>query len=110
MSIIVLQTDGGREYISNTFKSFLLDKGIGHHMSCPYTPKQNGLVERKYRHIIETTITLLQIASLPSSFCSGNKSPFEALFDVVPNIVHFLVFGCSCFPLCRPIIVLNYNV
>lgn len=109
MSIIVLQSDGGREYIINTFKYFLLDKGIGHHMFCPYTPEQNGLAELKYKHIIETTITLLQTAVLPSSVWSGNKSPFEALFDV-PKIAHFLIFGCSCFPLFRPIIVLNYNL
>jgi len=64
----VFQSDGGGEYLSNKFKHYLLTKGIIHQMSCPYTPKQNGLVERKHRHILETTITLFQTAHLPSKF------------------------------------------
>jgi len=61
----VFQSDGGGEYLSNKFKHYLLTKGIIHQMSCPYTPKQNGLAERKHRHILETAITLLQTAHLP---------------------------------------------
>lgn len=49
-----LQTDGGGEYTSTAFKSFLTTNGISHHLSCPDTPEQNGLAERKHRHIIET--------------------------------------------------------
>lgn len=45
VSIKVLQRDGGREYIGNQFKTLLLDKSISHHLSCPYTPEQNGLAE-----------------------------------------------------------------
>ena len=36
--IKTLRTDGGGEYISNLFKSFCLDHGIQHQLSCPYTP------------------------------------------------------------------------
>ena len=35
----VFQSDGGREYLSNKFKHYLLTKGIIHQMSCPYTPE-----------------------------------------------------------------------
>jgi hypothetical protein len=64
----VFQSDGGGEYLSNKFKHYLLTKGIVHQISCPYTPEQNGLAERKHRHILETTITLLQTANLPLKF------------------------------------------
>ncbi|KAM1092092.1 hypothetical protein ACFX19_019727 [Malus domestica] len=89
-------------------------------MSCPHTPEQNRLPERKHRHIIETSITLLRTASLPPSFWSyacqasvylinrmpsstlENKSPFKVLFNSIPEINHLRVFGCSCYPLLRP--------
>ncbi|KAM1099692.1 hypothetical protein ACFX15_006016 [Malus domestica] len=119
-TIKTLQSDGGGEYISKTLQTFLLDKGINHQISCPHTPEQNGLAERKHRHIIETSITLLQTASLPAQFWSfacqvavylinrmptstlNNKSPFELLFHSIPDIIHLRIFGCSCFPLLRP--------
>ena len=60
--------DGGGEYISTSLKNYLFTKGIVHQLSCPYTPEQNGLGERKHRHIVETAITLLQTAHLPNKF------------------------------------------
>ncbi|KAM1354495.1 hypothetical protein PS2_028626 [Malus domestica] len=120
VSIKTLQSDGGGEYIGKQFQSFLVQNGITHHMSCPHTPEQNGLAERKHRHIIETSITLLQQAKLPPSFWSfacqtsvylinrmptqtlHHKSPFEVLFGYVPEVNHLRIFGCSCYPLLRP--------
>lgn len=63
--IRILQSDGGGEYIGIHFQNFLKDKGILHCNSCPYTPQQNGVVERKNRHITETVVPLLQQACLP---------------------------------------------
>lgn len=59
IKIKTLRSNGGGEYTSVAFKSFLSSNGISHHILCLYTPQQNGLVERKHRHIIETTIALL---------------------------------------------------
>ncbi|KAM1079132.1 hypothetical protein ACFX2B_013731 [Malus domestica] len=119
-NIKILQSDGGGEYISKSLQSFLLQKGISHKKSCPYTPEQNGMAERKHRHVVETTITLLQTAKLPSQFWSfacqttiylinrmptpilHNQSPFEALYGVVPMIHHLRTFGCACYPFLRP--------
>ena len=64
----VLQSDGGGEYTSSQFQLFLAKNGIIHHKSCPYTPEQNDLAERKHRHIVETAITLLQTAKLLNLF------------------------------------------
>jgi transposase InsO family protein len=57
-SIKQLQSDGGGEYTSLHFQSFLTKNGIVHRKSCPYTSQQNGLAERKLRHILETGLTL----------------------------------------------------
>ena len=48
-----LRTDCGGEYTSNAFTEFCSSHGITHQFSCPHTPQQNGIVERKHRHIIE---------------------------------------------------------
>ncbi|KAM1762795.1 hypothetical protein ACFX12_005393 [Malus domestica] len=118
--IRILQSDGGGEYISKPLQSFLLQKGILHQKSCPYTPEQNGMAERKHRHVIETAVTLLQTAQMPPKFWSfacqtaiylinrmptpilSNQSPFEVLYGAVPVIHHLRTFGCACYPLLRP--------
>ena len=63
-------SNGGGEYTSSAFKNFFTLNSIIHQISCPYTPQQNGLVKRKHRHIVETTITLFSHAKLPYSFRS----------------------------------------
>ena len=55
----ILRIDNGSEYINNDFKSFCSTSGILHQSSCPHTPEQNGVSERKHRHIVETGLTLL---------------------------------------------------
>lgn len=59
------QSGGGDEYMSIVFKKYFDSHGIIHLISCPHTPQQNGIVERKHRHIIETVVTLLSTTSLP---------------------------------------------
>jgi transposase InsO family protein len=63
-----LQTDGGEEYTSYHFKQFLSTHGILHRITCLYTPQQNGIVERKHRHVIETGIALLAQSHLPPKY------------------------------------------
>lgn len=46
--IKVLQTDGAGEFICSNLKSLLEQSGIQNQMSCPHTPQQNGVVERKH--------------------------------------------------------------
>jgi hypothetical protein len=118
-TVRTLQTDWGG-YTCTRLKYFLLDKGISHHLSYPYTPEQNGIAERKHRHIIETTITLLQTTKLPSQFWSYacltatylinrmptpvllHKSPFKMLFGSSLVLTHLRIFGCACIPFLRP--------
>ena len=71
VKIKTLRTDGGGEYVNNSFKSFCLDHGIHHQLSCPYTPQQNGVAERKHKHIVESVLSMLYQSNLPSSYwCS----------------------------------------
>lgn len=61
-----LHSDWGVEY--RTSNQFLLDHGIHFLHSCPHAHHQNGSAERKYRHIVESRLTLLPQASFPLHF------------------------------------------
>lgn len=49
----VLRTDNGTEYVNKDFDEYLSSYGIVHQTTCPGTSEQNGLAERKNRHILE---------------------------------------------------------
>ncbi|RVW23183.1 Retrovirus-related Pol polyprotein from transposon TNT 1-94 [Vitis vinifera] len=57
ISIRVLRSDNAREYFSAQFTSFMSHHGILHQSSCAHTPQQNGVAERKNRHLVETART-----------------------------------------------------
>ena len=51
VQIQAIRTDNGTEYVNNIFGAFMSEQGILHQTSCPDTPQQNGVAERKNRHI-----------------------------------------------------------
>ena len=102
--------------MSTSFKEFLNTQGILHQTSCPHTPQQNGVAERKNRHLIETARTLLIHHNVPTTFWSDavltacyliNRMPSSVLNDQIPHSLLFpndplyhlppRVFGCVCF-------------
>ncbi|XP_062100793.1 uncharacterized protein LOC133806717 [Humulus lupulus] len=72
--------DLGGEYTSNRFSEFLALDGTLHQTSCTDTPEQNGVAERKHRHIVETAGSLLLSAYVPSEFWG------EAILTAVHSI------------------------
>ena len=56
-TIKILRSDNAKEYFSTAFSSFLSSQGILHQSTCPHTPQQNGIAERKNRHLIETALS-----------------------------------------------------
>jgi len=52
-------SDNAKEYSSIKFTSFLSAQGIWHESTCPHTQLQNGIVERKNKHLIKTTHSLM---------------------------------------------------
>ena len=53
------------EFTSQKFRSFCLNHGIKQQFSCPHTPSQNGVAERKHRHISESGLAMLFHSGLP---------------------------------------------
>ncbi|CAL8085814.1 unnamed protein product [Prunus armeniaca] len=115
-SVHTLQSDNGTEFVNHAFSSYCLSHGIQQRFSCPYTPQQNGLAERKHRHIADMIRTLLHTAQLPPAYWADAaliaihiinllptptlnwQSPFSVLYQRPPSYSHLRVFGCSCFP------------
>lgn len=60
MTIKRLRTDRGGEFTSNKFKDFCETSGIQRHMTAPYTPQQNGVVERRNQTLMEMTRSILK--------------------------------------------------
>ena len=93
------------------------EKGIKHEMSCPRTPQQNGVVERKNRTLQEMARTIISEYDLPqylwaeavNTACyisnriylckNSSKTSFEMYHSRKPNVAYFKVFGCKCFVL-----------
>lgn len=48
--------------------TFLHTHGIDYRLSCPHTPEQNRVVQRRNRIIVEKGLTLLAQSSLPQTF------------------------------------------
>ena len=67
-SIQVLRSDNAPKYFSIPFTTFMSSQGILHQSSCAYTPQQNGVVEHKNKHSIETACTLLLHHYVPFRF------------------------------------------
>ena len=63
-----LRSDNAREYFNHHMHKFFQQEGIVHKSSCIDTPQQNGVAERKMRHLINVARTLLHYHRVPKSF------------------------------------------
>ncbi len=68
VNIKCLRSDGGGEYFSNEFSEYLREQEIQRKYSCSYSPWQNGIVERKDKHIVEITRAMLNEKNLSNYF------------------------------------------
>ena len=106
-----IRSDGGGEYVKRDFHNFCESEGIRMEHSVPYTPQQNGVVERKNISLKEMEICLLHGKHLPPSLWAEvvnsasylqnrvpHKSvvgvtPLEALHGYKPDVFHLRAFG-----------------
>jgi transposase InsO family protein len=110
-----VRSDNGTEFKNTNIEEYLDGEGIGHELSVPYTPQQNGIVERKNRTLIEAAGTTLDEYKTSDSFwakaintaCHAinrlylhkllHKTAYEFLTGKKPNMSYFRIFGCKCF-------------
>ena len=109
-----IRSDNGTEFKSNQFQSLLRKNLIKHETSAPYSPHQNGTVERMWRSLFEMARCLLLESELPKSLwtyavmtaayiknrCFNSrlgKTPYEALIGKRPDLSNMHIFGSTCF-------------
>nr|GEU85354.1 hypothetical protein [Tanacetum cinerariifolium] len=113
-----LRTDHGGEFTSKEFANFCEENGIVRHLTAPYSPQQNGVVERRNRTVMEMARSLLKGRNVPGEFWGKavryainllnrlpSKSlpditPYEAWYGKKPNLEHIKIFGCVAFAKC----------
>jgi transposase InsO family protein len=54
-----IRSNNGSEFKNLQVEEFLEEEGIKHEFSAPYTPQQNGVVERKNRTLIDMARMML---------------------------------------------------
>ena len=98
VSVCTLRSDNAKEYFSSNFQTFMLEHGIIHESSCVDTPAQNGVAERKNRHLLEVARALMFQMNVPKPFWSDaistacfliNRMPSSVLNGNVPFFNHF---------------------
>ncbi|GJU34201.1 zinc finger, CCHC-type containing protein [Tanacetum coccineum] len=108
----MFRTDRGGEFNSNEFTQYCKENGIARQLTAPYSPQQNGVVERRNRTIMSTTRSNVKATEMPQDFWAEavrhaiyilNSVPTKALEDITPyeaikgkkpNLKDLRVFGC----------------
>ncbi|KAJ9561724.1 hypothetical protein OSB04_006884 [Centaurea solstitialis] len=108
----MLRTDRGGEFTSRQFNEFCDKEGVKRQLTAPYTPQQNGVVERRNQTILETTRSLLKAMNVLESLWGEavrhavyilnrvptkglkNMTPYEGWKGKKPSLEHGKVFGC----------------
>ncbi len=115
LQVKCLRSDGGGEYFSNEFTTYLKMHGIQRQFTCRYTPQQNGVAKRKNMHIVEVARALMINKSMPRHYWAEaisttiyimNRTPIAAVHGMIPkekysgrkpNLSHLKVFGCIAY-------------
>jgi hypothetical protein len=114
-----IRSDNGTEFKNSQIEGFLVEEGIKHEFSSPYTPQQNGVVERKNITLLDMARTMLDEYKTPDRFWAEaintacysinqlylhrihKKTSYELLTGKKPNVSYFIVFGSKCFILIK---------
>jgi transposase InsO family protein len=114
-----IRSDNGTEFKNSLIEGFLEEEGIKHEFYSPYTSKQNGVVERKNRTLLDMARTMLDEYKTPDRFWAEainiacysinrlylhrilKKTSYELLTGKKPNLSYFRVFGSKYFILIK---------
>nr|GFB49575.1 zinc finger, CCHC-type [Tanacetum cinerariifolium] len=115
MKLRMLRTDREGEFTSNEFTKYCKENGIAQQLTTPYSPQQNGVVERKNRTVLSTTRSMMKAMKLPLTFWAEavrhaiyilnrvptraleDKTPYKALYNRKPNLENLRIFGCTAY-------------
>jgi hypothetical protein len=114
-----IRSDNGLEFKNLQIEEYLEEECIKHEFFAPYTPQQNGVVERKNMTRIDMVRTMLGEYKTPERFWSEavnttchainrlylhrllKNTSYELLTGNKPNVSYFRVFGSKCYILVK---------
>lgn len=109
-AIKTFRTDRGGEFCSKEFQTLCDNHGIKRHLTAPYSPQQNGVVERRNRTLMEMTRSIMKHMKVPnylwgeavrhstylinrvSTRTLKEQTPYECLKKKKPSVQHLRVF------------------
>jgi transposase InsO family protein len=111
--IKTLRSDRGGEFLAGVFAGVCEQAGIKRQLTAPYTPQQNGVVEKRNRTVMEMPRTLLKSMKVRGKFWGesvrhvvyllnrlptkvlGDVTPYESWTRRKPSLGHLKMFGCT---------------
>ncbi|XP_049394565.1 uncharacterized protein LOC125858813 [Solanum stenotomum] len=111
----MFRSDNGGEFFNTQCKELFNSRGIIHQKFCSYTPQQNGVVERRHMHILETARAIRFQGHLPIRFWGecilvavfivnrvpstvlGNKYPYCMIYKKQVDLCYMRTIGCLCY-------------
>nr|GEU41554.1 retrovirus-related Pol polyprotein from transposon TNT 1-94 [Tanacetum cinerariifolium] len=110
-----VRTDKDTEFLNKTIHAYFAKEGIKHQTSVARTPKQNGIVKRQNRTLVEAARTMLSAAKVPLYFLAEaisttcftynrslviprhEKTPYHIINGRKPSVKFFYIFGSLCY-------------
>lgn len=110
--LLMLHTDRGGEFNATDFINYCAQLDVRRQLSAPYTPQQNGVVERHNQTVVGMARNMMKAKSLPGvvwgeavstavyllnrSSCKpiGGRTPYELWNGHTPLVQHLWTFGC----------------
>jgi histone deacetylase 1/2 len=119
LNIKVVKTDSGGEFISKLFGDIVESNNWLHEYTAPYSPHQNGVVERYNGTILNMMLCMLYeynlplilwgeallytiyiLNRLPCAYLGNLSTPFSVLHGgIIPNVASARVFGSKAYSL-----------
>ena len=87
------RTDRGGEFNSSEFTAYCEEHGILRNTTTPYSPQQNGVVERRNQTVVAMARSMMKAASIPGEFWGEavttavfilNRSPTRSVVGMTP--------------------------
>ncbi|GJU53470.1 retrovirus-related pol polyprotein from transposon TNT 1-94 [Tanacetum coccineum] len=113
--VTTVQTDKDTEFLNKTLHAYFSKEGIRHETSTSRTPKQNGVVKRQNRTLVEVARTMLSAAKVHLFFWAEaiattcftqnrslviprhEKTPYHIINARKPSVKFFHIFGSLCY-------------
>nr|GFA19069.1 retrovirus-related Pol polyprotein from transposon TNT 1-94 [Tanacetum cinerariifolium] len=110
-----VRTDKGTDFLNKTLHAYFCQEGIEHRTSIARTPRQNGIVERQNRTLVEAARTMISAARFPLYFWAEaiatacftqnrsfviprhEKTPYHIINGQKPSVKFFYIFGSLCY-------------